>query len=65
MKLGPLLKLEKKNMIMLKSFEDDVALANYDIIIFWIYWRFGAIGKSKPGCNSYSFINNGLLSSKS
>ena len=65
MKLG-LFKLEKKNMIKLKSFEDDVTFANYDIIIiFRIYWRFGAIGKSKPGCNSYSFINNGLLSSKS
>ena len=44
MKLGPVLKLGKKNTVVLKKIDDDVMSANYDdIFIFWMYGQFGAI----------------------
>ena len=44
MKLGPLPKLEKRNTMTLKNFDNDVMLGNYDVIFnFEIYGRFGAI----------------------
>ena len=49
LKLGRLFKLEKRNMIKLKKFGNDVILVNYvAIVVFLIYCRFEAIGK--PDC---------------
>ena len=68
MKLGPVTKLDNKNKIMLKKIDDDVMLANFEIIeIFPIYGQFGAIRKPDSGCivcKTYIFINNNLLSYK-
>ena len=62
MKLGTRYKLKKRNTIKSKIFEDGVILTNYGTtVIFLIYCLFGAIGKPKPGCNSYFFINNDLF----
>ena len=53
-KLGTLSKLEKRNTIKSKEFDNDVILTNYDaIIIFLIYERFGEIGQQEPRCNAY------------
>ena len=71
MKLGPLSKLETRNMKYnnAKKFKDEVLSANYDVIvIFPIYGQFGAIQKPDSGCKihiSQLFINNDLLSNKS
>ena len=46
MKLGAVTKLDKRNKTTSKKFDDDVILANWDVIvIFLIYGQFGAIWK--------------------
>ena len=66
MKLEPVTKLDMRNKITSKSFDDDTMSANCDIIgIFSIYSRFGAIRKPASGrivCKT--FIKNNLLSYK-
>ena len=68
MKLGPVLKLDKKNKTMSKKFGDDVMSANCDVIgIFPIYGQFRAIQRPDSGrtiCQIYIFINSNLLSYK-
>ena len=65
MKLGPVTKLDKKNKIMSKKFNDDV---NCDVIvIFPIFGQFGAIRKpdsERIVCKAYNFISSNLLSYK-
>ena len=44
MKLGPVSKLEKRNKITSREFDDDVMSVNCeDIVIFSIYSQFGAV----------------------
>ena len=44
MKLGPVTKLDKRNMGTLKKFDDNVVSTNCDIIVFFpIYDQFKAI----------------------
>ena len=44
MKLGPVTKLDKRNKITSKKFDDDVISTNYDVVVvFPIYGQFGAI----------------------
>ena len=66
MNLGPVTKLDKSNKTTSKTFDDDVMLENYDIIvIFPFYDEFGAIRKPDFGrivCKIYVFINSNLLS---
>ena len=66
MKLGPLIKLEKRNKTTSKKFDDDVMSGICDIIaIFLIYGNSGAIWKLDSGhivCKTYIFINSNLLS---
>ena len=51
MKLGSVTKLGKTNKTTSTKFDDDVMLANCDvIIIFSIYGQSGAIGKPSWGC---------------
>ena len=68
MKLGPVTKLDKKNKIQLKTFDDDVISKKCDIIaIFPIYSQFGEIRKLDSGrivCKTYIFIKINLLSYK-
>ena len=46
MKLGPVIKLDKRNKITSKKIDDDVMSENCDVIvIFPIYGQFGAIRK--------------------
>ena len=50
MKLGPITKLDKKNKLMPKKFDDDVMSANCGVIvIFPIFGQFGAIRKLNSG----------------
>ena len=68
MKPGPVTKLDKRNKITSKKFDDDVMSPNcYLIVIFSIYGQFGAIRKPDSGrivCKTYIFINSNLLSYK-
>ena len=68
MKPGPVTKLDKRNKITSKKFDDDVMSPNcYLIVIFSIYGQFGAIRKPDFGrivCKTYIFINSNLLSYK-
>ena len=68
MKLGPVTKVDRRNKIMPKKFDDDVMLTNFDVIvIFPIYDQFGAIRNPDSGrifCETYIFINRNLLSYK-
>ena len=68
MKLGPVTKLDKRNMAKSRKFDDDAMSANCDVtIIFPIYGQFGAIWKPASGCmvcKTYIFINSSLLSYK-
>ena len=68
MKLGPVIKLDKRNKAMSKKFDDDVMSENFDVIvIFSIYCQFGAIQKPDSGrrvCKRYVFKNRNLLSYK-
>ena len=46
MKLGPVAKLDKRNLTTLKKFDIDIMSENCDVIaIFPIYGHFGAIWK--------------------
>ena len=66
MNLLPVTQLEKRNKRMSKKIDDDVVLANCDVIvIFPIYGQIGAIRKLDFGCivcKTYIFINSNLLS---
>ena len=68
MKLGPVIKLDKRNKAMSKKFDDDVMSKNFDVIvIFSIYRQFGAIQKPdsrRRVCKSYVFKKRNLLSYK-
>ena len=59
LKPRPLLKREKRNAIKDKRFDDDIILANYNVIlIILIYCQFEAIKKPVSKCYSQIFINN-------
>ena len=68
MKLIPVTKLDKRNKIPSKKFDDDVMSENYDVIfIFPIYDQFGAIWKPNSGCIVYKkniFVESRLLDYK-
>ena len=68
MKFRPVTKLDKRNKILAKKFDDDIMSANCDVIvIFLIYDQFGAIQKPDSGCivcKTYISINSNLLSCK-
>ena len=68
MKLAPVTKLDKRNKITSKEFDDNVMSANCDaVVIFLIYDQFGASQKPKSGrifCKNYIFMNSNLLSYK-
>ena len=65
MKLGPVTKLDKKNMVTSKILVDDVISTNCDVIVFFlIYGQFAAIRKPNSGgmvYKAYIFIKNNLL----
>ena len=63
MKLGPVTKLDKRNMAMSKN-DDDVISANCDVIAFFpIYGQFPAIRKTYSGRTAYKtyILNNYIL----
>ena len=69
MKLGPVSKLEKRNKITSREFDDDVMSVNCeDIVIFSIYSQFGAVQNLISGqlqfVVTYIFINSNILSYK-
>ena len=68
MKLGSVTKLGKTNKTTSTKFDDDVMLANCDvIIIFSICGQSGAIGKPSWGCivcKTSIFVKSNLLSYK-
>ena len=64
MKLGPVIKLDKRNNV--KKIADEVMSTNCEVIlIFPIYGQFGAIRKPDSKCIvCKTFINSNLLSYK-
>ena len=68
MKFGAVTKLVKRNKKPSKRFDDDVMLANCDVIvIFPIYGQFGATRKPDSGhtvCKYYIFNKTNLASCK-
>ena len=66
MEHGPVTKVDKKNKMMSKKFDDDVKSANCDVIDFFlIYGLFGVIRKPdcrRIDCKTYIFINSNFLS---
>ena len=68
MKLGPVTKLDKRNKIMSKKFDDDTMSANCNIyVIFFIFGQLGAIQKPDSRClvrKTCIFMKRNLLSSK-
>ena len=68
MKLGPVTKVNKRNKITSKKFDDNVMSANCDaIVIFPSYGQFGGIRKPDSRhivCKTYIFISSNLLSYK-
>ena len=68
MKLGPVTKLNKRNKMTPKKFDDDFMSAKCDVIVvFPIYGQFGAIRKPGCGCivcKTYIFIKSNLSSYK-
>ena len=68
MKLGPVTKLDKRNKITPKHFDDGVMSGNCDVIvIFRIFGIFGVVRRPDSGhraCKSYVFSNSNLLSYK-
>ena len=67
MKLGPVVKPDKRNKATSKKFGDNMMSANCDVVIFLIYDQLGAIKKPGSGriaCKTYIFINSNLLSYK-
>ena len=68
MKLGSVTKLDKRNMVMLKEFVDDVMSPNCDAIIFFPIYGYLAANR-EPGSRrmvykTYILISNNLLSYK-
>ena len=66
MKLGPVTKLDKRNTVRSKKF-DEFSESCDVIVIFSIYSQVGAIRKPDPGRINYKtfiFNNNNLLSNK-
>ena len=65
MKLGSVTKLDKRNTITSKKFDDDIMSKNCDVIvIFPSYGRFGAIPKPDSGrmiCKTFIFVNSNFL----
>ena len=59
MKLEPVIKLDKRNTAASKKFNDDLLLANYDVIAF-----FQVMANLQPSDKTYSLYNNNLLSYK-
>ena len=57
MKLGQVIKLDKRNKTMLKKFDDDIMSENCDVVaIFPVYGQFGSIWKMDSGriiCKTY------------
>ena len=68
MKLEKVTKLDKRNNITSKKFDDDFMSENCDVIaIFPIYSHLGAIWKPDFGrivCKTYIYINSNLSSYK-
>ena len=68
MKLGQVIKVDKRNKATSKKFADNVRSTNCDLIVnFPIYGQFGASRKPDSGrivCKTYIFINSNLLSYK-
>ena len=66
MKLEPVTKLDKRNKIISKKFDDDVMSANYNVIvIFQIFGQLGVIQKPDSGRivrKTYILSKNNLLS---
>ena len=62
MKLGPVTKLDKRNTVTLKKFDDDVMSTNFDVNVFFpIYGQFAATRKPDSGRMVYKtnvFIKN-------
>ena len=66
MKLGPVTKLDKRNTVRSKKFDEFLAICDV-IVIFLIYSQFGAIQKPDLGrinYKTYIFNNSNLLSYK-
>ena len=65
MKLGPAIKLDKKNTATSKKIDDDVMSVNCDVIVFFLtYGQFAAIPKSdyeRIIYKTYIFRNNNLF----
>ena len=66
MNLGPVTKLDRRNKITTKRFDDDAMSVNCDVIVvFPIYGQFGAIRMpERIVCKTYIFINSNFLSYK-
>ena len=68
MNFGPVTKIYERNKTILKEFDDNVILKNYDVIMFFsIYGQSEAIQKLDSGriiCRTLIFINSNLLSYK-
>ena len=68
MKLGPVIKFDKRSKTKSKKIDDNAMSENCDVIaIFPIYSQFGAIWKPDFGCTvykTYIFINSNFLSYK-
>ena len=65
MKLGTVTKLGKRNTTTLKKSDNDVMLANCDVVVFFtIYDQFAAIWRPDSGrmvYKTYIFINSNLF----
>ena len=65
MKLGPVTKIDKRNKITSKKFDDDFMSEICDaIVIIQIFGQFGAVQRPDSGhkvCKSYFSINSNLL----
>ena len=68
MKLRPvILNFQRETQQLWELDDDDIMLANCDIVIFPIYGQFGAMWKPDSGCmvcKTYIFIKSILLSYK-
>ena len=68
MKLGPVTKLDKRNKITSKKFDDDIMSKNcVVIVIFQIFSQFGAVWRPDSRhrvCKCYVFTNSNLCLTK-
>ena len=68
MQLGAVTKTDKRNTATSKKVDDDIILANCDVVvIFLIYRQFEAMRKPDFGCmvcKTYILINSNLFSYK-